>query len=127
MDTVVGTDATVRETGLLIASDKVEGTAVRNLNGDKVGTIERVMIDKRSGKVAYAVMSFGGFIGIGQDYVALPWHMLRYNENLDAYEMNITENQLRGAPAVDKGWETGTVNRNWERNVHQYYGVDPYW
>lgn len=127
MDTVVGTDASVRETSLLIASDKVEGTAVRNLSGDKIGTIERVMIDKRAGKVAYAVMSFGGFIGIGQDYVALPWHMLRYNESLDAYEMNITENQLRGAPAVDRGWETGTVSRNWERNVHQYYGVDPYW
>ena len=127
MDTVVGTDPTVRETGLLIASDKVEGTAVRNLSGDKIGTIERVMIDKRAGKVAYAVMSFGGFIGIGQDYVALPWHMLRYNENLDAYEMNITENQLRGAPAVGAGWDTGAVSRDWERDVHHYYGVDPYW
>ena len=127
MDTVVGTDATVRETARLIASDKVEGTAVRNLSGDKVGTIERVMIDKRAGKVAYAVMSFGGFLGMGQDYVALPWHMLRYNERLDAYEMNITENQLQGAPAVAEGWDTGTVSRDWERNVHHYYGVDPYW
>jgi len=127
MDTVVGTDAAVRETARLIASDKVEGTAVRNLNGDKVGTIERVMIDKRAGKVAYAVMSFGGFLGMGQDYVALPWHLLRYNENLDAYELNITEDQLRGAPAVVQGWDTGIVSRDWERNIHKYYGVDPYW
>ena len=127
MDTVVGTDASVRETARLIASDKVEGTAVRNVSGDKVGTIERVMIDKRAGKVAYAVMSFGGFLGMGQEYVALPWHMLRYNENLDAYEMNITEDQLRGAPAVGQGWDTGTVNRDWERRVHTYYGIDPYW
>lgn len=126
MDTV-GADAAVRETARLIASDKVEGTAVRNVSGDKVGTIERVMIDKRAGKVAYAVMSFGGFLGMGQDYVALPWHTLRYNENLDAYEMNITENQLRGAPAVAEGWDTGTVSRDWERNVHTYYGVAPYW
>jgi sporulation protein YlmC with PRC-barrel domain len=126
MDTV-GTDAAVRETARLIASDKVEGTAVRNVSGDKVGTIERVMIDKRAGKVAYAVMSFGGFLGMGQDYVTLPWHMLRYNENLDAYEMNITENQLRGAPAVAQGWDTGTVSRDWERNVHNYYRVAPYW
>lgn len=123
----VGTDAAVRETARLISSDKVEGTAVRNVSGDKVGTIERVMIDKRAGKVAYAVMSFGGFLGMGQDYVALPWHILRYNENLDAYEMNITENQLRGAPAIARGWDTGTVSRDWERNVHTYYGVDPYW
>ena len=127
MDTVVGTDAAVRETARLIASDKVEGTAVRNLNGDKVGTIERVMIDKRAGKVAYAVMSFGGFLGMGQDYVALPWHLLRYNENLDAYELNITEDQLRGAPAVVQGWDNGIVSRDWERNIHKYYGVDPYW
>jgi sporulation protein YlmC with PRC-barrel domain len=126
MDTV-GTDAAVRETARLISSDKVEGTAVRNVSGDKVGTIERVMIDKRAGKVAYAVMSFGGFLGMGQEYVSLPWHMLRYNENLDAYEMNITENQLRGAPAVAEGWDTGTVSRDWERNVHTYYGGDPYW
>jgi sporulation protein YlmC with PRC-barrel domain len=126
MDTV-GTDAAVRETARLISSDKVEGTAVRNVSGDKVGTIERVMIDKRAGKVAYAVMSFGGFLGMGQEYVSLPWHMLRYNENLDAYEMNITENQLRGAPVVAQGWDTGTVSRDWERDVHTYYGVDPYW
>jgi sporulation protein YlmC with PRC-barrel domain len=127
MDTVVGTDPTVRETARLIASDKVEGTAVRNSSGDKVGTIERVMIDKRTGKAAYAVMSFGGFLGMGQDYVALPWHVLRYNENLDAYELNVTENQLRGAPAVASGWDTGIVSRDWERNLHNYYGVDPYW
>lgn len=127
MDTVMGTDPSVRETARLIASDKVEGTAARNSNGDKVGTIERVMIDKPTGKAAYAVMSFGGFLGMGQDYVALPWHLLRYNENLDAYELNVTEDQLRGAPAVTGGWETGTVNRDWERNIHSYYGVAPYW
>ena len=57
-----------RETGSLIASDKVEGTNVYRSNGESVGEIERVMIDKRDGKVAYAVMSFGGFLGIGEDY-----------------------------------------------------------
>jgi hypothetical protein len=127
MDQVVGTDPTVRETARLIGSDKVEGTNVRNSRGDKIGSIERVMIDKRTGKTAYAVMSFGGFLGMGQDYVAIPWHVLRYNENLDAYEMNVTEDQLRGAPAAGSGWESGSVNRDWERNIHNYYGVDPYW
>ena len=63
MQTTSGTDS--RETHALIASDKVEGTPVRRPDGDKIGTIERVMIDKRSGKVAYAVMSFGGFMGFG--------------------------------------------------------------
>jgi hypothetical protein len=127
VDTVERADATVRETARLIASDKVEGTATRDSAGNKIGTIERVMIDKRTGKVAYAVMSFGGFLGMGADYVSLPWHLLRYNERLDAYELSVTENQLRGAPPVASGWDTGTVSRDWERNVHNYYGVDPYW
>jgi hypothetical protein len=118
----------VRETTRLIASDKVEGTAVRRSSGDKIGTIERVMIDKRSGKVAYAVMSFGGFLGIGNELRALPWSVLRYNENLDAYELNLTDDQLRGAPMPASGWErTGTFDRAWERNIHDYYRASPYW
>src|SRR6478752_10375644 len=88
----------VRETAHLIGSDKVEGTPVRRSNGDKIGTIERVMIEKRSGKVAYAVMSFGGFMGLGEDYYTLPWSVLKYNTQLDAYELNLNEDQLRGAP-----------------------------
>src|SRR3984885_12142928 len=86
------------ETVNLIGSDKVEGTAVYRSNGDKVGSIERIMIDKRSGKVAYAVMSFGGFMGIGEDYYPLPWSMLTYNPTLEGYEVNIAEQQLKGAP-----------------------------
>ena len=77
-----GSDLNKRETGALIGSDKVEGTDVYNSNGDRVGTIERVMIDKIGGKVAYAVMSFGGFLGLGSDYYPLPWSLLKYNELL---------------------------------------------
>ena len=123
----VATDLSTRETARLIARDKVEGTAVRRSNGDKVGTIERVMIDKRGGKIAYAVMSFGGFLGIGDEYRALPWSVLRYNENLDAYELNVTDEQLRRAPALASGWDTGSLDRSWERNPHDYYRVQPYW
>jgi PRC-barrel domain len=87
-----------RETSSLIGSDKVEGTLVCRLNGDNIGTIERVMIDKLSGKVAYAVMSFGGFLGIGEDYYPLPWSVLTYNPSLGGYEVDLTEQQLRNAP-----------------------------
>ena len=59
------------------------------LNGENVGRIERVMIDKISGKVAYAVMSFGGFLGIGEDYYPLPWSVLTYNPTLGGYEVEI--------------------------------------
>jgi PRC-barrel domain len=73
-----------RETSNLIGSDKVEGTPVYRSDG---GQIERVMIDKLSGKVAYAVMSFGGFLGIGEDHYPLPWSVLTYNPTLGGYEV----------------------------------------
>jgi hypothetical protein len=124
----VATDASMRETTRLISSDKVEGTAVRRSNGDKVGTIEHVMLDKLSGRVAYAVMSFGGFLGLGEEYYALPWSALRYNENLDAYELNVTDDQLRNAPpASNDFFDTGIADRQWEDNVHQHYRAAPYW
>src|ERR1700680_2043301 len=74
-----------RETGSLIGSDKVEGTAVYGANDTKIGSIERVMIDKMSGKVSYAVLSFGGFLGIGDDHYPLPWQSLKYDTSLGGY------------------------------------------
>jgi hypothetical protein len=121
-------DMTTRETARLIGSDKVEGTSVRRSNGDKIGSIDRVMIDKRSGKVAYAVMSFGGFLGMGEDYYALPWSALRYNENLDAYELNVSDDQLRNAPAASANFfDAGVIDRRWEDDIHQHYRAAPYW
>ena len=121
-------EASVRETARLISSDKVEGTAVRRSNGDKVGTIENVMIDKHSGRVAYAVMSFGGFLGMGEEYHALPWDSLRYNENLDAYELNVSDDQLRNAPVATAGFfDTGVAERGWEDDIHRHYQAAPYW
>jgi sporulation protein YlmC with PRC-barrel domain len=70
-----------RETASLIASDKVEGTAVYDADGKRIGKIERLMIDKLTGKVAYAVMSFGGILGIGADHYSIPWSLLRYNKS----------------------------------------------
>ncbi len=87
-----------RETGSLIGSDKVEGTAVYGVNDTKIGSIERVVIDKMSGRVSYAVLSFGGFLGIGDDHYPLPWQSLKYDTNLGGYRTGITETQLKGAP-----------------------------
>jgi len=123
----VGAQVKARETPNLIASDKVEGTAVRRSDGEKLGTIQRVMIDKWSGKVAYAVMTFGGFLGIGDDYRALPWSLLHYNKDLNAYELYATADQLRNAPVLAGGWDSGEVDRSWERNLHDYYHASPYW
>ena len=78
----------------LIASDRIEGTLVRRHNGEKIGKIERLMIDKESGTIAYAVMSFGGLFGLGDNYYQIPWSLLKYNQSLDAYESDIPDEQL---------------------------------
>src|ERR1700758_5613600 len=72
----------------LIASDRIEGTAVRRANGDMIGHIERLMNDKISGQVSYAVLSFGGFLGIGTNLIPLPWGRLHYNPKFEAYELD---------------------------------------
>ena len=124
----MATDASARETTRLISSDKVEGTPVRRSNGEKIGTIEHVMLDKLSGKIAYAAMSFGGFLGMGSEYRALPWSALRYNPDLDAYELNVTDDQLRDAPlATTDFFETSTADRRWEDDIHRHYRATPYW
>jgi hypothetical protein len=124
-DSIVELDR--RETPILIGSDKVEGTPVYRANGDHVGQIERVMIDKRSGKVAYAVMSFGGFMGIGEDHYPLPWQLLTYNPTLGGYEVNIGEEQLAGAPKFSKnqGWDWTSPAGG--KRVFDHYGLPPYW
>jgi hypothetical protein len=124
----VAADASVCETVRLISSDKVEGTPVRRSNGDKIGTIEHVMLDKLSGRIAYAAMSFGGFLGLGSEYRALPWSALRYDADLDAYELNVTDDQLRNAPLVTIDFfGTGIADRRWEDDIHRHYSATPYW
>ncbi len=124
----VAADTTVRETPDLIGTDKVEGTNVYRPNGDKVGYIERIMLDKRSGKAAYAVMNFGGFLGIGEESYPLPWSVLTYSVNLGGYEVNITDEQLSGAPKYRRGedyWDRGDPNR--DSAIYGYWGAPPYW
>jgi len=115
--------AEAKETGTLIGSDKVEGTAVYGSDKEKIGSIERVMIDKMSGKVSYAVLSFGGFLGIGHDHYPLPWNSLKYDTNLGGYITGITEAQLKGAPkyANDDAWNWSDKTR--ARTVDDYYAA----
>ena len=111
---------TRRETVSLTRSDKVEGTAVYRADGTKIGRIQRVMIDKVSGKVGYAVMSFGGFMGIGENYYPLPWSALTYNPRLDGYEVNVSDEELKGAPhfTQHENWDWSSPDRS--KALHDY-------
>jgi sporulation protein YlmC with PRC-barrel domain len=111
-----------RETVSLIGSDKVQGTAVYGADGEKIGSIERVMIQKISGKVSYAVLSFGGFLGIGDDYYPLPWPSLKYNVDLAGYQTMVPIAKIKGAPkyARNAAWDWDATH-----GVDDYYGVVP--
>ncbi len=115
-----------RETASLIGSDKVEGTPVYGRDDNKIGTIQRVMIDKISGKVAYAVMSFGGFLGMGEDYYPMPWASLKYDTNLGGYRVSVTENQLKGAPKFNRNTDWDWSDRARDHTIHDYYRT-PLW
>jgi PRC-barrel domain len=115
-----------RETASLIGSDKVEGTAVYGPDDRKIGTVQRVMIDKISGKVAYAVVSFGGFLGMGEDYYPMPWPKLDYDTSLGGYRVDITEDQLKGAPKFNRSTDWNWSDRARDKTVYDYYKT-PLW
>lgn len=98
----------------LIASDKVEGSIVYGANRERIGSILRVMIDKESGRIAYAVLSFGGFLGMGDDQYPLPWSALKYDRSLGGYVTNVTEAQLRDAPKhlASENWDWADRRRS---------------
>ena len=93
------------ETTDLIASNKVEGTAVYNRQGEKLGEVYNFMVGKRSGEVAYAIMSFGGFLGIGQKYHPLPWNALTYDMSKKGYVLDADKERLMQAPSYQAGEE----------------------
>ena len=115
----------INETDRLIASDKVEGTAVYNRAGERLGSVYNFMVDKFSGHVAYAVMSFGGFLGIGERYHPLPWAVLDYDTKLGGYVVGLTKDQLERAPhyALE---DTPWADPKYGRSVYAYYNAPWY-
>ena len=115
------------ETSTLISSDKVEGTAVYDRAGEKLGSVHTLMIDKVSGRVAYAVMSFGGFLGIGDRYHPLPWDVLTYDTSQGGYAVDLDPSRLEDAPTFGESETPNWSDRRWGQQVHDYYGTRPYW
>lgn len=125
-DDVRKADVDIKETHDLIASDKVEGTKVYDPMGEHIGSIERILVEKRSGQVSHAVLSFGGFLGMGHEHYPLPWSKLNYDESLGGYRVDVTKDQLEGAPRYETEGDEYWTEEN-GRRVYDYYGVTPYW
>ena len=116
--------ATAHPNHQLISSEDVEGTDVYGVDGKKIGEIDHLMIDKISGRVTYAVISFGGLLGLGHSHYPVPWAALKYEPKLGGYITGITEEKLKDAPAFsDDAWS----DLNWEAQVHKHYNAPPYW
>ena len=113
------------ETDRLIASNKVEGTAVYNRQGERLGEVYNFMVDKRSGQVAYAVMSFGGFLGMGQSYHPLPWKVLTYDTSQGGYVVDLDKNRLQGAPSYSSSEAPDWSDPGYGRRIDDYYGPFP--
>jgi sporulation protein YlmC with PRC-barrel domain len=122
----MASDVVMDETNQLIASNKVEGTAVYNHDGERLGSIYNFMVDKQSGRVEYAVLSFGGFLGIGQDYYPIPWEALTYDTSQGGYIADIDRERLENAPRYSAEQEPD-YNRAYGERVYGAYGMQyPY-
>jgi len=111
----------------LIAGARVAGTDVYNTAGDHLGSIYDVMLDKATGKVAYAIMSFGGFLGLGEKYHPIPWSMLDYDVEKGGYVVPLTREKLEAAPMYGADGEPDWHDKEYGKRVHDYYGTMPYW
>jgi hypothetical protein len=118
-------DVELDESNRLIASNKVTGTNVYNRLGDRLGSIYNLMIDKFSGNVAYAVMNFGGFLGIGESYYPIPWKLLTYDPSLGGYVVDIDRERLTTAPHYGRE-EAPFGEPEYGRRVYDYYNVPWY-
>jgi hypothetical protein len=120
-----GDGSSLSETTSLIAATKVNGTHVYNRQGDSIGSIYDLMINKRNGRVDYAIMSFGGFLGLGEHYHPLPWHLLTYDPRQGGYVVDVDRDRLEGGPSFatssSPDWSDGVYGHQ----VDEYYGVTP--
>jgi hypothetical protein len=106
----------------MVDSDDVIGTTVYDADDENVGKIERLMLTKRGGRVACAVLSFGGLWGLGSEYYPIPWSSLSYDEDLDGFRISITREQIENGPKFDPSQEYDWSDDN-NRQIHNYYGA----
>lgn len=111
----------------LLSTSKITGRSVTNAKGEDLGDVKDVVVDVESGNVAYAVISFGGFLGIGDKYFAVPWDALKIEGYDDKVLMDVDKKTLENAPGFDKDEWPSSPDRGFVSQVHEHYGYKPYW
>jgi sporulation protein YlmC with PRC-barrel domain len=109
----------------LMGADTLIGDSVVNGDDDNLGDIKEIMIDMRSGQVAYAVLSFGGFLGMGEKLFAVPWQALHLDTVNKRFVLNVEKDRLQQAPGFDKDRWPDMSDVGWSNEIHTFYGTDP--
>ena len=113
--------------GLAVKTANIIGSKVVNRQNEDLGEIDEVVIDVFNGRIAYLVLSFGGFLGMGEKLYAVPWNALHYDNERQVYVLNMTQGQLEQAPGFEKDAWPEITNERWNRSVHEHYELSPYW
>lgn len=111
----------------LLSASTIEGTPVQNQAGEDLGELNELMIDLEKGRIAYAVLSFGGFLGLGDKLFALPWEALAISAGGDFFILNVPRERLEQAEGFDKDHWPDMADTSWGERLHTYYGYKPYW
>lgn len=110
----------------MMGANTLIGNDVYNHNGEDLGGIKEIMMDMRNGKVGYAVLSFGGFLGMGEKLFAVPWNALTLDTKNKRFVLNVEKNRLKDAPGFDKDQWPNMADQSWMMEIHSYYGTKPY-
>ena len=116
-----------RYTDIVPAKKTVIGSKVVNAHNEDLGKIEDLVIDAGAGRIAYAVLSFGGFLGMGDKYFAIPWNAFHFNLKENRAVLNVDKNKLENAPGFDKDNWPNMADSTWGANIYKHYGYRPYW
>ena len=111
----------------VLSASTIVGDKVVNPQGENLGKLEELMIDLDEGRIAYAVLSFGGFLGMGDKLFAIPWQALQVDTVNERIVLDVPKETLENAPGFDKDNWPETTEREWLTGVYTHYGYDPYW
>ncbi|WP_043202700.1 PRC-barrel domain-containing protein [Paraburkholderia acidipaludis] len=111
----------------VMAASTLDSDRVMSSDGEEVGKIKEIMLDVQGGRVAYAVMASGGFLGIGNKLLAIPWSALTLDTSRKCFLLNVSAERVKEAPGFDKDQWPTMADLSWATTLHEYYGTQPYW
>lgn len=109
----------------LVKTSEVIGVSVKNADKESLGTVHEIVLDKRNGSVRYVVLSFGGFLGLGDKLFAIPWSAISYDKEEKSFILNVDKEKLKNAPSFDKDKWPNMSDAQWSQGIHSYYGSEP--